>query len=157
MTDSASILIVDHDRESLDGLLAVTAEAGYRVTGVQSFEEGRQALDASPDVLVTDVRLGAYNGLQLIIRGRALNPRLRAIVVTAHPDMVVRREAEQLHAIYMVKPINPERLLTEGFGLRDARAVRTPPEQPSQSSPPARRGDDGKPGHRWFRSGWCTR
>lgn len=113
MTDSASILVVDHDRESLDGLLAVMAEAGYRVTGVQSFEEGRRALDASPDVLVTDVRLGAYNGLQLIIRGRALNPRLRAIVVTAHPDVVVRREAEQLHAIYMVKPITPARLLDE--------------------------------------------
>jgi two-component system nitrogen regulation response regulator GlnG len=113
MTDSPRVLIVDQDRESLGGLLAVMAEAGYRVTGVQSFEEGRRALDASPDVLVTDIRLGAYNGLQLIIRGRALNPRLRAIVVTAHPDVVVRREAERLHAIYMVKPVDPSRLLDE--------------------------------------------
>jgi two-component system, NtrC family, nitrogen regulation response regulator GlnG len=113
MTDSPRVLIVDHDRESLGGLLAVMAEAGYRVTGVQSFEEGRRALDASPDVLVTDIRLGAYNGLQLIIRGRALNPLLRAIVVTAHPDVVVRREAERLHATYMVKPVDPSRLLDE--------------------------------------------
>jgi DNA-binding NtrC family response regulator len=113
MTGSPSVLIVDCDRESLDGLMAVMAGAGYRVTGVQSFEEGRRALDGSPDVLVTGIRLGAYNGLQLIIRGRALNPRLRAIVVTAHPDLVVRREAEQLHALYMVKPVDPARLLDQ--------------------------------------------
>ena len=113
MTASPSILIVGLDRESLDGLVAVMAGAGYRVTGVQSFEEGRLALDASPDVLVTDIRLGAYNGLQLIIRGRALNPGLRAIVVTAHPDVVVRREAEQLDAVYMIAPVDPARLLDE--------------------------------------------
>jgi two-component system, response regulator YesN len=113
MTGAPSILIVEDDRASLDGLMAVVAGAGYRVTGAQSFEEGRRALAASPDLLVTDIWLGAYNGLQLIIRGRALNPRLRAIVVTGHPDVVVRREAEQLNAIHLEKPVDPARLLDE--------------------------------------------
>jgi len=113
MTHAPSVLIVEDDPESLDGLLEVVAGAGYRVIGAQSFEEGRRALADSPDVLVTDVRLGAYNGLQLIIRGRRVNPRLRAIVITGHPDVVVRREAEKLDAIQLEKPIDPARLLDE--------------------------------------------
>jgi DNA-binding NtrC family response regulator len=113
MTEVPGVLIVEDDRASLDGLVALMAGAGYRVTGAPSFEEGRRALAALPDVLVTDVRLGAYNGLQLIIRGRALNPRLHAIVVTGHSDVVVRREAERLDAIHLEKPVNPARLLDE--------------------------------------------
>jgi DNA-binding NtrC family response regulator len=111
MTEPPRILIVEDDRASLDGLVAVLAGAGYRAVGVQSFEEGRRALAASTAVLVTDIRLGAYNGLQLIIRGRALNPRLRAIVVTGHSDVVLRREAERLDAVYLEKPVHPARLL----------------------------------------------
>jgi DNA-binding NtrC family response regulator len=112
-TNLARILIVEDDRASLDGLIALVGAAGYRVTGVQSFEEGRRALADGPDLLVTDIRLGAYNGLQLIIRGRALNPRLRAIVVTGYPDIVVQREAERLDAIHLEKPLDPARLLRE--------------------------------------------
>ena len=110
-TAAASILIVEDDRATLDGLVGLMAAAGYQVKGVRSFEEGRRLLLDQPDVLVTDVRLGAYNGLQLIIRGRAMNPRLGAIVVTGHPDIVVQREAERLDAIHMEKPVDPAALL----------------------------------------------
>jgi DNA-binding NtrC family response regulator len=112
-TRTARILIVEDDRASLEGLIALVGSAGYAVTGVGSFEEGRRALAAGTDVLVTDVRLGAYNGLQLIMRGRALNPALRAIVVTGYPDIVVQREAERLDAVHMEKPVDPTRLLRE--------------------------------------------
>jgi DNA-binding NtrC family response regulator len=107
------ILIVEDDLDSLDSWMTLMAAAGYRVTGANSFEQGRHALRLAPDVLVTDVRLGAYNGLQLIIRGRAVNPRLRAIVVTGYPDTVVKREAEALDAVHLAKPVDPERLLDE--------------------------------------------
>jgi CheY-like chemotaxis protein len=106
------ILVVEDDRDLLRMWVGVLGGAGYRVTGAASFEEGRRALRTStPDVLVTDIRLGAYNGLQLIIRARADNPRLRAIVLTGFPDPVVRREAERLHAVHLEKPVDPERLL----------------------------------------------
>lgn len=90
----------------------VLGDAGYRVTGAASFEEGRQALATStPDVLLTDIRLGAYNGLQLIIRARADNPRVRAFVLTGFSDPVVRREAERLHAVHLEKPVDLQLLL----------------------------------------------
>ena len=110
---AASILIVEDDRAALDGLTTLMENAGYRVTAVGSFEEARNALADHPDLLLTDIRLGPYNGLQLIIRGRAINPRLGAVVVTAHPDIVVQREAERLDAIHIEKPVDPEQLLRE--------------------------------------------
>ena len=113
MRDAPSILIVEDDEDALDILMTVAGGAGYRVTGARTFEEGQRALSASPDLLVTDIRLGAYNGLQLILRGRAVNPHLRAIVVTGYVDRVVQREAEALHAVHLAKPVDPDRLLDE--------------------------------------------
>jgi DNA-binding NtrC family response regulator len=107
----AGILIVEGDRNTLAGWVALLQAAGYRVTGAASFEEARRALTSIPDLLITEVRLGAYNGLQLIIRGRAHHPDLSAIVLTAYPDIVIKAEAERLNAIYMEKPVDAKRLL----------------------------------------------
>ena len=64
-----------------------------------------------PDLLITDVRLGVYNGLQLLMRGRMVNPRLQAIVVTGYADQIVRREAVYLQAEHLEKPVDADRLL----------------------------------------------
>ena len=111
MTKKPDILIVEDDRDTLAGLTALLRSVGYGVTGAASFEEGRRALQQKPALLMTDVRLGAYNGLHLIIRARAEAPHLPAIVLTGHSDVVVRREAERLGAVYIEKPVVPEKLL----------------------------------------------
>jgi DNA-binding NtrC family response regulator len=106
-----TILIVEEDAVLLEDWVALMVAAGYRVTGVTSFAEGRRAMsDSTPDLLLTDIRLGAYNGLQLVIRARAANPRLRSIVVTGFPDPVVRRQAEALDAMHLEKPVDLEEL-----------------------------------------------
>jgi DNA-binding NtrC family response regulator len=108
---AASILIVEGDRDTLAGWVRLLHAAGYRVTGAASFEDARRAVQAAPDLLITEVRLGAYNGLQLIIRARAHNPHLPAIVLTAFSDVVIKAEAERLGAIYVEKPVDANRLL----------------------------------------------
>jgi DNA-binding NtrC family response regulator len=117
-TVAPSILVVEEDRALLDDWVGLLAGAGYRVAGARSFVEARQAMkESTPDVLVTDIRLGAFNGLQLVIRARAANPRVRAIVVTGFPDPVVRREAEALDASHLEKPVSLA-------GLRDLVAAK---------------------------------
>jgi DNA-binding NtrC family response regulator len=107
-----TILIVEGDPALLTLWSETMANAGYEVTTALSFEEARRSMVTSvPDVLLTDIRLGAYNGLQLVIRARAANPRLRAIVVTGHPDVVVQREAERLGAVHVEKPLDMKVLL----------------------------------------------
>jgi two-component system, OmpR family, phosphate regulon response regulator OmpR len=104
------ILLVDEDAGSRRACVEILRRASYRVTSAASFEEARRALARRPDVLITDVRLGAYNGLQLVIRGRALNPRL-VPVVTGFPDASLKEEAARLGAAYLETPIEPARLL----------------------------------------------
>lgn len=111
MGPGGNILIVEDDQNTLCGWVELLRRAGYGVTGVSSYEEGRQELANRPDLLITDVRLGAYHGLQLLMRGRMMNPRLQAIVVTGYADQIVRREAVHLQAEHLEKPVDADRLL----------------------------------------------
>jgi DNA-binding NtrC family response regulator len=106
-----NILIVEDDQSTLTGWVELLRAAGYFVRGVSSYEEGRQELAMMPDLLITDVRLGVYNGLQLLMRGRMVNPRLQAIVITGYADQIVRREAVYLQAEHLEKPVDADRLL----------------------------------------------
>lgn len=105
----ARVLIVDDDEVYLDGMKELLEEAGYDVFLAGSFEDGRQKLrDRAPDLLIIDVRLGAFNGLQLISTGQV---RIPAIVVTGFDDAVLRADAGGFGASYLVKPIKPAALI----------------------------------------------
>src|SRR4051794_35499005 len=105
----ARVLIVDDDEVYLDGMKELLEDAGYEVFLATSFEDGRHTLHAhSPNLLIIDVRLGAFNGLQLISTGQV---RIPAIVVTGFDDTVLRADAGGFGASYLVKPIKPAVLL----------------------------------------------
>jgi DNA-binding NtrC family response regulator len=89
-------------------LQALTA-AGYDVNAVRGYPEGRQALRAGRyDLLLTDLRLREFSGLQLVLM---TPPAIPVIVLTGFPDPVIEREAHRLGATFVVKPIAPDRLL----------------------------------------------
>ena len=115
------VLIVEDDRTTLSGWVELLGDAGYHVTGVSSYEQALDELAHMPDLLITDVRLGVYNGLQLVVRGRMMNPDLQAIVVTGYADQVVVREALHLHAEHVEKPVDIDRLM-----LLVAKAIEAP-------------------------------
>jgi DNA-binding response OmpR family regulator len=105
----ARILIVDDDEVYLAGIKELLEESGYEVFLADSFEDGKQLLrECRPDLLIVDVRLGAFNGLQLISTGDLHIP---AIVVTGFDDTVLRADANVFGASYLVKPISPAALL----------------------------------------------
>jgi DNA-binding NtrC family response regulator len=118
------VLIVEDDKSTLAGWVELLGGAGYQVTGVSTYEQAREQLAHMPDLLITDVRLGVYNGLQLIVRGRMLNPELEAIVITGYADQVVFREAVHLHAEHLEKPVDIDRLLLLVAKALDAPARR---------------------------------
>ena len=115
MPDTAhrqKILIVDDDPSLLEALERSFLEAGQDVVAYDSFEEARRVLQTTRfDALITDVRLGAFNGLQLAVIGRDTNPDIRLIVFSGFDDPVLRTEAEHVGATYMVKPVTGARLL----------------------------------------------
>ncbi len=82
---------------------------GYRVLTADSFEAGRSALDdCVPNVLIVDVRLGAFNGLQLVATANGAIP---SIVMTGHDDVTIQRAAYRFGAEYFVKPVPSAELL----------------------------------------------
>src|SRR4029079_6875444 len=83
--------------------------AGYTTVVAGTFQEAVRALnEEAPDLLITDVRLGEYNGLQLIATGAWPIP---AIVMTGFPDRALEEEARRHGAAHIVKPISPSGFL----------------------------------------------
>jgi DNA-binding response OmpR family regulator len=101
-----------------DAVLAVSAltSAGFAVTLADSFEIARQLLVTRPPlVLITEIRLGAYNGLHLAIRGAGMVPPLTVVVTSATADVVLEREAERIGATFVVKPVTASELTAAVF------------------------------------------
>jgi CheY-like chemotaxis protein len=106
----ATILIVDDHRVTRLGLAEMLGQAGYDVVTAGTFPEARRILrETPPDLLIADVRLGSFNGLQLVISGPR---RIPAIVITGYADAVLEAEARRGGAEYLVKPFDPEQLLS---------------------------------------------
>ena len=105
------VLIVDDDPDQLDGMATVFERSAREVVTCGTFEEARNRLLTEEfHCLVTDVRLGAFNGLQLAVIARDKNRGMAIVVFSGFDDPVLRDEAAQLGAKYLVKPINEEQL-----------------------------------------------
>jgi len=118
----AAVLVVDSNSNGLASLVEPLRKAGYRAIGAGSFEAARNLLHTQwYDLLITDLRLAAYNGLHLVLHSRAINPGATAIIVAAIADDSSEIEARRLGAHYVARPVNPEYLLAlVGTVLKDA-------------------------------------
>jgi DNA-binding NtrC family response regulator len=108
-----SILVVAADPIERSNTVHILRDAGYRVSCAGNFEEGKQLLaEEQPDVLITDLRLGAYNGLHLILRSRADHPAMAAFITAPTADPVLAAEATRQNASFLVRPLTDGDLLT---------------------------------------------
>ena len=73
---------------------------------VARYEDAKKYLgSASPNILITDVRLGGSNGLHLVVMSKLRHPEMTAVVMTGYDDVVLKKDAESVGAHYVVKPI----------------------------------------------------
>jgi len=99
------ILVVSADDLGRHQLEHMLERAGYGVAAAATFAEGKRLLAvAKPDLLITDERLGDFNGLHLILRARFDNPEMGAILTSGEHDRESEREACSLNAQYVVQP-----------------------------------------------------
>jgi DNA-binding NtrC family response regulator len=72
---------------------------GFTLAIADDFHEAKRVLaEQPPDLLVTHVRLGEYNGLQLVLRGKMTRPAMGAIVVADTYDPVLQRDIAEMDA-----------------------------------------------------------
>jgi DNA-binding response OmpR family regulator len=113
-----TVLVVDPNVNSLAAKTRALSDAGYLVTSARSFEAAyRRMRFVVPDLLVTDLRLGANNGVHLVILGHTLDDAMRAIVTDVRNDPGVASDALANGAIYMARPADDGELLATAEGL----------------------------------------
>ena len=129
MTDGARVWVVDDDRSVRFVLAAALREAGFAVTAFAAAGEALEALgrEASPALVVTDVRMPGDSGLQLLDKLKAAHPALPVVVMSAHTDVASTAGAFRGGA---------HEFLSKPFDLDDAVAVvrRALPQAPAQAA-----------------------
>ena len=113
MAEQKVILVVDDDRELVEGLRAVLERQGYKVIQARDGHQGKQAIyNQQPDLVILDMmmpRMGGYPVLEHF-RGKTDAPPI--IMITANEGSRHKAYAEYLGVIdYIRKPFAMERLL----------------------------------------------
>jgi len=121
-----TLLIVDPDAASQRVMVDALKAGRYRTLTAGGFRRAIQLLETSrPDLLITVVRLGQFNGVHLVVLGRSKDPRMAALVVDDRRDAVLEREAMHAGATaYLAKPVGPGDLLkrvAEALATRERR------------------------------------
>jgi DNA-binding response OmpR family regulator len=112
MPEKKSILIIDDDRELVEGLRLVLERQGYEVIQAHDGHQGKQMIyNQKPSLVILDMmmpRMGGYPVLEHF-RGKDAPP---IIMITANEGSRHKAYAEYLGVVdYIRKPFATERLL----------------------------------------------
>lgn len=103
---SYRILLVEPDRLAASEVVQTLTDAGHRVAWVDSFAEAAWVSSSdAPDLMIAALRLGAFNGLHLLMHVRAHDPDLAVVIVCEAGDFSV--DISRFGARYVAKPIDP--------------------------------------------------
>lgn len=100
------VLIANENLSDRTRLSELLTSAGYDATAAPSFEDARLLVGAHPpDLLIAQLRLGAFNGLHLVLRGRAERPDMSAIITTGPEDHMIKSEATDFGVLCVPTPL----------------------------------------------------
>ncbi|MDZ7788229.1 MAG: nitrogen regulation protein NR(I) [Halofilum sp. (in: g-proteobacteria)] len=110
MTDAPHVWIIDDDASMLWVLERALKSAAMDVRTFERGDSALAALDAAtPDAVITDVRMPGIDGLSLAERMRSARPGLPVLVMTAHSDLDTTVAAFEGGAFdYLAKPFDLE-------------------------------------------------
>ena len=102
------IIVIDDDEVALSGMVELLRDAGHHVTGAATYEAAKRLLAVGTyDLLITDVRLRAFNGLHLVMQSRTSYPDMGIIIITGYDEPMMEIEASRYNAAFVRKPIQP--------------------------------------------------
>jgi len=114
MSDTAFILIVEDERSHGEAIKEGLERTGHACRLVESGHDAVTSMEARPPhVVVTDYRLGGdMNGMDVLNKARQLNPWTQVILITAHGDERLARDAIIVGGAfdYLTKPLDLENL-----------------------------------------------
>jgi DNA-binding NtrC family response regulator len=113
VTEPRKILVVEDQPREREAMSRMLRSEGFQVASAGSVVEAMAMADQSVDLVVSDLRLGDENAIELLEQMRHTRSNLPFIVVTAFGDVSSAVNAMKLGAIdYLAKPLNPTVLLS---------------------------------------------
>ena len=111
-----SVLVVEPVLPDAISVASALSQYPFQVTLAETFVKAKERIGSrAPDVLITDIRLGEYNGLHLVLRATAQRHEVAAIVLSSVMDEVLRADAESMRATFMLKPVSARDLAAAVF------------------------------------------
>ncbi len=113
MADPKTILIVDDDRELVDGLRAMLERQGYRVIQAHDGHQGKAAIyNQRPDLVILDMMMPRMGGYPVLEHFRDKKETPPIIMITANEGSRHKAYAEYLGVVaYIRKPFATEKLM----------------------------------------------
>ena len=109
------VMIVDNEAAIRKGLIHCIhwEELGCQITA--QAEDGVAALEqiasASPDIIISDIRMPGMDGLELAQAVSERCPHIKVIILTGYPDFSYAQRAIQYHVVdFVLKPTTVENL-----------------------------------------------
>jgi DNA-binding response OmpR family regulator len=109
----ATILVIEDDRALREGLVLNFELHGYQVNAAAEGEEGMQkAFDLRPDLIVLDIMLPGWSGLDILTELRARNENVPVLILSARGSTDQKVEGLTIGADdYLAKPFELRELL----------------------------------------------
>ncbi len=107
-----NLLVVDDDKAIRSLINTLAASWSYEVVECKSAEEALLQLDRSTfNIVLTDIKMGRMNGIELATSIRQKRPMTAVIIMTGSPSSKTAEQAQDLGAIYYLqKPLTLELL-----------------------------------------------
>lgn len=131
---SNKLLLVDADYRTSRRLAGLLAEDGFDVEVVRDGAAAIARLSRSPmpGTLITELSVALADGAAIARYGRSLDPGLRVIVLTRHPNLLVPSSFGGSAPAVLTKPLDYPRLLEL---LRDGSRAESALGEAGASSP----------------------
>lgn len=112
MSVYASILIVDDEKNTRDGLQKFLEASHYDILAAASGDEALTLYQKEkPDLVLSDIRMPGMDGVTLLEKIKALNPAAKIILLTAYGSVEDAVKAMKKGAFYyLTKPVNLDEL-----------------------------------------------
>ncbi|MEJ0023854.1 MAG: response regulator [Alphaproteobacteria bacterium] len=105
-------VVIVEDDEALRAAIAFALEVeGFEVAAFESAEQVLERMPFPSVCLVVDYVLPGSNGLALLTRLRALGVKAPALLVTTHPNSLMRARAAIADAHVLEKPLGGDEIL----------------------------------------------
>lgn len=113
MPEQKLVLVVDDDRELVDGMRFMLERQGYKVIQAHDGHQGKQAVyNQRPDLVILDMMMPRMGGYPVLEHFRDKKDAPPIIMITANEGSRHKAYAEYLGVVdYIRKPFAMERLM----------------------------------------------